>query len=508
MVLQQVRSQFAIDIRKRDAQLGKVKEQLLNPRRNPKNVNTITITGTIPPAPADVGPQGACGPDCMAQDTADALTELSQTLANENDNLVSITRQTLSTLNTIQGIQDDCHFPAEESGDAYLSVCPQSFEALSEELQRSLESLREMINQPNYVAIEELQERDKIIEEKEKEIARLQARIEVVEEEWRKAIEMVKMWNESMRGKLPSAAVAPIEATQERAVGGLEQILEEDEEEEEVEARVQVQRKQVYLAHAEERERGADPGNSGDVSLDEEQLQREASMIVDDVGDDAEAEEDEEQNLERMNDMLGGMDEEYNIADGEQSEENQGEEDSERMEHNGVEGAEEPDDEHQLEDEVPGDEEPQIEMDDEQDGEMEDYEDLPDQEHLGGTLEASISTAALDSTPPPTSPPKSPPHRPRRTPRAINTRNLDENISPSPLKLRSTPSKRTPNPRRSPRKALAPASPPPIHTKINRFLSDILQAESPAAPKESPKKATPKKVCFPPMCLPPTRPCS
>ncbi|KAF8458023.1 Afadin and alpha-actinin-binding-domain-containing protein [Terfezia claveryi] len=478
MVLQQVRNQFAIDIRKRDVQLGKIKEQLLNPRRNPKNVNTITITGTVPPAAADVAPQSACGPDCMAQDTADALTELSQTLANENDNLVSITRQTLSTLNTIQGIQDDCHFPPEEeSGDAYLSVCPQSFEALSEELQRSLESLREMINQPNYVAIEELQERDKIIEEKEKEIARLQARIEVVEEEWRKAIEMVKMWNQSMRGKLPSTAVAPIEATQERTVGGLEQILEEDEEEEEEEIRVQVQKKQVYSAaeqHVEERERCEDPGNSGDIFLDEEQLQREASMIVDEVGDDAEAEEDEEQNQERMKYMLEDMDGEYDVVNREQFEEIQGEEDSERMGHDGAEGSEaleEPDDEHQLEDEIA---------------------DLPDQEHPGGALKASINTAALNSTPPPTSPPNSPPHRPRRTPRTIKTRNLDENVSPSPLKLKSTPSKRIPNPRRSPRKALAPASPSPIHTKINRFLSDILQA--PATPTESSKKATPKKT--------------
>ena len=485
-------------------QLGKIKEQLLNPRRNPKNVNTITITGTIPPAAADAGPQSACSPDCMAQDTADALTELSQTLANENDNLVSITRQTLSTLNTIQGIQDDCRFPTEEeSGDAYLSVCPQSFEALSEELQRSLESLREMINQPNYVAIEELQERDKTIEEKEKEITRLQARIEVVEEEWRKAIEMVKMWNESVRGKLPSAVAAPIEATQEKTVGGLEQILEEDEEgeEEEVEVRVQVQKKQVYSTtgqYAEERE----GGNSGDVSLDEEQLQREASMIVDEVDGDAEvAKEDEEQSLERMKDMLEDMNEEYNAADGGQFEE----EGRERMELDGAgraEALEEPDDEHQLEDEVPGDEEPQIEMDDEQEEEMEDNEELPGQEHLSGTLEVAINMASLDSTPPPTSPPKSPPHRPRRTPRAIKFRNLDENVSPSPLKPRSTLSKQAPSPRRSPRKAPAPASPSPIHTKINRLLSDILQPELPAAPKEPPAKATPKKVCFPPIYLP------
>ncbi|KAF8428728.1 Afadin and alpha-actinin-binding-domain-containing protein [Tirmania nivea] len=498
MVLQQIRSQFAIDIRKRDVQLGKIKEQLLNSRRNPKNVNTITITSIMPPAAADAGPQNACGSDCMAQDTADALTELTHTLANENDNLVSITRQTLSTLNTIQGIQDDCHFPAEEeSGTTYLSVCPQSFEALSENLQRSLESLREMINQPNYVAIEELQEREKKIEEREKEIARLQARIEVVEEEWRKAIEMVKMWNESMRGRLPSAAVAPIVAMKESTMGGLEQILEEDEEEEEVEVRAQVQKKQVYSTaeqHVEERGEDADSGNLGDISLDEEQLQREASMIVDEVDDDSEdAEEDEEQNWECMKDMLETMDEEYNPADGEQFGEKQRVEDRERMEHDGTEGAEalvELDYDHQLEDEVPGDEEPQIEMDDRQDEGMEDNEELPDQEHPGEILEVAINMAALDSTPPPTSPPKSPPHRLRRTHRVIKTHSLDENVSPSPLKLRITPSK---HPRRSPRKALAPPSPSPIHTKINRFLSDIPQAEPPAPPKGSPKKATPKK---------------
>jgi len=232
MIIQQVRGQSANDIRKRDVEIGRLKEKLLEPRRNPKSVNTITITGftpTVTSSKPEATSDNACSPDCIAQDTADALTELSQTLANENDNIVSITRQMLSTLKSIQGIEDDFQFPTteEDAESAFLSITPRSFDALSDELADALGSLRDLVNQPNYVAVEEIHAKDN-------EISRLRARVATVEEEWRKAIALIDQWNKSINGQ--NSASNPIEYPEPSGYpvrAGLEQIMEEDEEEEE-----------------------------------------------------------------------------------------------------------------------------------------------------------------------------------------------------------------------------------------------------------------------------------
>lgn len=131
----------------------------------------------------------------LAADTTDFLTTLSQGLADENDNLIALIRQTLSTLKTIQGLPDDggLHATQEDAEDAENPVAapPASFDALSDDLEGVLYSLKELLNQPNYVPLEELAERDA-------EIARLVAKNETLEEEWKKAIELVDGWNKTL----------------------------------------------------------------------------------------------------------------------------------------------------------------------------------------------------------------------------------------------------------------------------------------------------------------------
>jgi len=131
----------------------------------------------------------------LAADTADFLTTLSQGLADENDNLIALIRQTLSTLKTIQGLPGDggLHAIQEDVEDAENLVVapPASFDALSDDLEGVLYSLKELLNQPNYVPLEELAERDA-------EIARLVAKNETLEEEWKKAIELVDGWNKTL----------------------------------------------------------------------------------------------------------------------------------------------------------------------------------------------------------------------------------------------------------------------------------------------------------------------
>jgi len=131
----------------------------------------------------------------LAADTVDFLTTLSQGLADENDNLIALIRQTLSTLKTVQGLPDDggLHVTQEdvENAENLVVAPPASFDALSDDLGGVLYSLKELLNQPNYVPVEELAERDA-------EIARLVAKNETIEEEWKKAIELVDGWNKTL----------------------------------------------------------------------------------------------------------------------------------------------------------------------------------------------------------------------------------------------------------------------------------------------------------------------
>ncbi|PUU74115.1 Afadin and alpha-actinin-binding-domain-containing protein [Tuber borchii] len=201
-LLAQVRTQCANDIRKRDIQIQKMKERLTDSsKRGRAPMAHITVIGASKGSVLGGGEDGtattAAG-NSLAADTTDFLTTLSQGLADENDNLIALIRQTLSTLKTIQGLPDDdgLHATQEDAEDAENPVAapPASFDALSDDLEGVLYSLKELLNQPNYVPLEELAERDA-------EIARLVAKNETLEKEWKKAIELVDGWNKTLGRK-------------------------------------------------------------------------------------------------------------------------------------------------------------------------------------------------------------------------------------------------------------------------------------------------------------------
>ncbi|PWW75629.1 hypothetical protein C7212DRAFT_345558 [Tuber magnatum] len=198
-LLAQVRTQCANDIRKRDIQIQKMKERLTDTsRRGRAPMAHISVIGAPKGSVLGGGEDGttttAAG-NSLGADTTDFLTTLSQGLADENDNLIALIRQTLSTLKTIQGLPDDggLHAMEEDVEDVENPVVapPASFDALSDDLEGVLYSLKELLNQPNYVPLEELAERDA-------EIARLVAKNETLEEEWKKAIELVDGWNKTL----------------------------------------------------------------------------------------------------------------------------------------------------------------------------------------------------------------------------------------------------------------------------------------------------------------------
>jgi len=201
-VLQQVRTQCASDIRKRDLQIQKMKERLSDTRRGTRPpASTIVISDSQHLGGSTLSRDrfdSTEPPRTLADDTTDFLTTLSQTLADENDNILALLRQCLSTLKAVQGLPDNDHAPQteQEAEDALNPVVapPANLESLSLEMDEVMASLQDMLNQPNYVPLEDL-------EEKNKEIVLLKQRNETLQEEWRKAIDLVDTWNKTLAGK-------------------------------------------------------------------------------------------------------------------------------------------------------------------------------------------------------------------------------------------------------------------------------------------------------------------
>ncbi|EPS43178.1 hypothetical protein H072_2844 [Dactylellina haptotyla CBS 200.50] len=199
VMVQQVRTQCANDIRKRDHQISKMKERLLEKSRGgrgnkqPISFPGVTLSGSASTTHlgTSIGVDAALvNPDhALTDDTTAILTTLSQNLADENDTLVSMIKSTVTTLKAISGMDTDVDQEAElEEGDRNVIANDVSYTALSNEVDEVLEHLKDMLNQPNYVPLEDLDVRDK-------EIERLRLQLQGTLEAWKNAIALVDLVN-------------------------------------------------------------------------------------------------------------------------------------------------------------------------------------------------------------------------------------------------------------------------------------------------------------------------
>jgi Afadin- and alpha -actinin-Binding len=272
-MLQQVRTQCANDVRKRDVQIQRLKQHVTTQQRGTKPVLSQTLV-TITPMGAfsavaareeEVDTMGD-GYD-LRQETTEFLTQLSQTLSDENDNLIGLVRSSLTTLQTLQGLPTPSTSQQSESEErmdydeaiepkVLTSQLPTSYEELATEMDNVLSSLRALLTNPSFVPIEE-------VEIREEEIHRLREGWEMMGERWKDAVMMMEGWKKRMAGggknvdleelkmglglgvglrdgfspiKLvkPAAGGAENNAddiVEESEDGGMEEILEEDEDE-------------------------------------------------------------------------------------------------------------------------------------------------------------------------------------------------------------------------------------------------------------------------------------
>lgn len=246
--LQQIRSQCANDIRKRDVEINRLKSHLTERQRGKREgMGVTTIKITPPPKPGSV-PKAAEGGDglespgySLKQETTEFLTRLCQTLSDENDALITLARNTVHTLKELQGLQNAATDGEDDNPDAQedqitehnspnkseAAILPTSYGTLSSDMDAVLDNLRVILTNPSFVPLEEVEIRDE-------EIFRLRESWEKMEERWREAVAMMDGWHKRIANEGGTIDVNELKTGMELGVGNEEKSHLEEETEEDM----------------------------------------------------------------------------------------------------------------------------------------------------------------------------------------------------------------------------------------------------------------------------------
>lgn len=188
----QTRSQCANEVRKRERVIEGMKRHVTEAGRprgsgKPPGVATITV---VPGVGAEAGNPGALGTDDINYDlrmeTNEFLTELAKGLGEENENLSRLLQRTIESLKSLSGCE------TEESQDrGEVMRLETGYETISAEMDSVIDHIRNLLTNPSFVPLEELEAR-------EEEIIRLRAGWEKMESRWREAIHLMAGWHKRM----------------------------------------------------------------------------------------------------------------------------------------------------------------------------------------------------------------------------------------------------------------------------------------------------------------------
>ncbi|KAI7369371.1 hypothetical protein KC328_g17973, partial [Hortaea werneckii] len=203
--LAQVKTQCTNDIRKRDLELNRLKAHLQGQQRGNK---------VVPPSAGLVGGGIRGNRDAhqeqreledpaysLKQETTEFLTQLSQGLSEENDQLISIIRDGVGDMRELLGLQpyqyrmpDSAIGSLGSNASSNKHAAPASLtshEILAADMQDCLAHLKPILSNPNFVTVEE-------VEIREEEIARLRQGWEHMEKRWRDVLIMMEGWRRRM----------------------------------------------------------------------------------------------------------------------------------------------------------------------------------------------------------------------------------------------------------------------------------------------------------------------
>lgn len=186
----QIKTQCANDVRKRDMHIERLKTHLQGQQRGNKGglvAPTISVSGKGPHS-FNASFRDVSDPEYnLKQETTEFLTQLSAGLSDENDALIEMTRATLATLKELLGVPHDNYDQSItdiENEDGTLGFAHGS---LAEELEATLEMLKTVLTNPNFVSMDEVEARDD-------EIDRLREGWDQMEAKWRDLLFMMNGW--------------------------------------------------------------------------------------------------------------------------------------------------------------------------------------------------------------------------------------------------------------------------------------------------------------------------
>ncbi|KAI4921326.1 hypothetical protein J4E85_008671 [Alternaria conjuncta] len=207
----QVRTSCTNDVRKRDKEIARLKSHLTSQQRGNKT-GLVGASITINPGSTGLGAATGHARDespnvddpeySLKQETTEFLTQLSQSLSDENDNLIGLVRSALVTLRELQGMPevnrkqdaDDASVAGDEPDDTQqdmLHTLPTDYETLADDMDTVLDNLKNLLTNPNFVAVDE-------VEMREEEIHRLRAGWEKMEARLRESFLLMDSWRKRM----------------------------------------------------------------------------------------------------------------------------------------------------------------------------------------------------------------------------------------------------------------------------------------------------------------------
>lgn len=126
----------------------------------------------------------------LRQETNEFLTELAKGLSEENENLGGLLRRTVEGLKALSGWEKEGQHEQQQEGGLVVSM-DDGYESIAAELEGVIEHLRNLLTNPSFVPLEE-------VEVREEEILRLREGWERMESRWRDAVRLMDGWRKRM----------------------------------------------------------------------------------------------------------------------------------------------------------------------------------------------------------------------------------------------------------------------------------------------------------------------
>jgi hypothetical protein len=193
LLVQQTRNQCAVEVRKRERVVEGLKKHVGDGRvrggGKTVGVREITVVAGIGAEQQQGSTMGVsdAGYD-LRSETNEFLTELARGLSEENENMTALVRRTVDTLRTLSGCEREGEIHQE--GGMVVPI-EMGYENLAQEMDTILEHLRNLLTNPSFVPLEE-------VEVREEEIIRLREGWEKMESRWREAVQMMDGWRKRM----------------------------------------------------------------------------------------------------------------------------------------------------------------------------------------------------------------------------------------------------------------------------------------------------------------------